>query len=141
VDEILSDSLAQRRFGMSLFAAFAALALVLAAVGIYSVLAYSVRRRGHEIGLRMALGAGTTDVLRLIVRQGMRPTLAGVLIGIGGSLALSRALSRLVFGVSATDPATLAAVAAILSLVALAACLLPALRATRLDPLAALRNE
>ena len=141
VEEILSDSLAQRRFGMSLFAAFAALALVLAAVGIYSVLAYSVRRRGHEIGLRMALGAGTTDVLRLIVKQGMRPTFAGVLLGIGGSLALSRALSRLVFGVSATDPATLAAVAVILSLVALAACLLPALRATRLDPLAALRDE
>jgi len=141
LEELVSDSLAQRRFGMSLFAAFAALALVLAAVGIYSVLAYSVRRRGHEIGLRMALGASTADVLQLIVKQGMRPTLAGVVLGIGGSLALSRVLSRLVFGVSATDPATLAAVAIILSLVALAACMLPALRATRLDPLAALRDE
>jgi len=141
VDDILSDSLAQRRFGMSLFAAFAALALVLAAVGIYSVLAYSVRRRGHEIGLRMALGAGTADVVGLIVRQGMRPTLAGIAFGIGGSLALSRVLSRFVFGVSATDPATLAAVAAILCLVAVAACLVPAHRAARLDPLAALRNE
>ncbi|HEY6147343.1 MAG TPA: FtsX-like permease family protein, partial [Thermoanaerobaculia bacterium] len=141
VDDILSDSLAQRRFGMSLFAAFAALALVLAAVGIYSVLAYSVRRRGHEIGLRMALGAGTADVLGLIVRQGMRPTLAGIALGIGGSLALSRVLSRFVFGVSATDPATLAAVTAILCVVALAACLVPAGRAARLDPLAALRDE
>ncbi|HYK41029.1 MAG TPA: ABC transporter permease [Thermoanaerobaculia bacterium] len=141
LEDLLSDSLSQRRFGMTLFAAFAALALLLAAVGIYSVLSYAVRRRGQEIGLRMALGAQASDVLRLIVSQGMRPTLGGVLVGLGGSLALSRVLAGLVFGVSATDPATIAAVAFVLCLVALAACLLPAMRATRMDPLAALRNE
>jgi predicted permease len=134
-------SLSRQRFGVLLLGSFAALALVLAAVGIYSVLSYTVRHRGREIGIRMALGAGVPDVLRLIVGQGMRPALVGMGIGIAAALALGRGLSSLIYGVTATDPWTLAAVASILSLVALAACTVPALRASRIDPLRALREE
>jgi len=134
-------SLSRQRFGVLLLGSFAALALVLAAVGIYSVLSYTVRHRGREIGIRMALGAGVPDVLRLIVGQGMRPALVGMGIGIAAALALGRGLSSLIYGVSASDPWTLAAVAFVLSLVALAACTVPALRAARIDPLRALREE
>jgi putative ABC transport system permease protein len=141
MEQILVSSLARQRFGMILLASFAGLALVLAAVGIYSLLSYTVRHRGKEIGIRMALGAQITDVVRLIVLQGMRPALVGMVIGLAAALALGRALSSLVFGVTAADPMTLGAVAALLAAVALAACLLPALRATRVDPIRALREE
>jgi len=137
----ISESLSRQRFGMLLLGSFAALALVLAAVGIYSVLSYAVRHRGREIGIRMALGAGVSDVLRLIVGQGMRPALVGMGLGVAAALALGRGLSSLIYGVTAADPWTLAAEAVVLSLVALAACTVPALRAARIDPLRALREE
>ena len=126
---------------MLLMAVFAGLAVLLAAVGIYSVLSYSVRRRVHEIGIRMALGAQISDVLRLIVLEGMKPVAAGLISGLAGALVMGRLLSSLVYGVSATDPATIAAVSALLAVVAFAASFLPAYRASRLDPLATLRDE
>ena len=141
MEQILSASLSRQRFGMLLLGAFAALALVLAAVGIYSVLSYAVRHRGREIGIRMALGAQVSDVLRLIVVQGMKPTLLGMAIGLAGALGLTRLLSSLVYGVKPSDPWTLASVAALLAVVALSACLVPALRASRVDPLQSLREE
>ena len=119
---------------------FAAVALVLASVGIYSVLSYIVRGRSREIGIRSALGAQTGDVLRLVVREGMTPALVGIAAGSLAALAASVSLERLVFGVSASDPLTLAAVAATLAVVALLASLVPACRASRLDPATALRD-
>jgi putative ABC transport system permease protein len=141
LDEIRSDSLAQRRFGMLLLTGFAALALVLAAVGIFSVLSYGVRRRRREIGIRIALGARTSDVLRMVIVQGLRPAILGLAIGLAASLALGRVLSGLIFGVRASDPATLAAVALLLAGVAVVACLVPARRAASVSPTTALRDE
>ena len=141
MDQVLSASLVRQRVGMLLLGSFAALALVLAAVGIYSVLSYTVRSRRREIGIRMALGAQMRDLVRLVVLQGMRPAVVGMAIGLGAALALGRVLSSLVYGITATDPWTLGAVAAILGLVALAACSVPALRAARVDPIRALREE
>jgi predicted permease len=141
LDHLVATTLAQHRFTMFLFVALAGLAFLLAAIGIYSVLAYSIRRRSQEISIRMALGAETRDVLRLVVIEGMKPTLLGVAIGAFGALALSGILSKLIFGVSATDPYTFAAVSALLAAVALIACVIPAYRATRVDPVTALRNE
>ncbi|MEO8188872.1 MAG: ABC transporter permease [Acidobacteriota bacterium] len=141
MEQWISESLSRQRFGMLLLGSFAALALVLAAVGIYSVLSYGVRHRGREIGIRMALGAQVSDVLRLIVFEGMRPALLGMAIGAAAAVSLGRGLSSLIYGVTATDPGTLGVVAAILMSVALAACLVPALRATRVDPIRALRDE
>jgi ABC-type antimicrobial peptide transport system permease subunit len=126
---------------MFLLATFAGLALLLAAVGIYSVLAFAVRRRVREIGIRMALGAEIKDILRLIVSEGMKPALTGVAIGLAGALALGRVLASLIYGISATDPLTFTAVAALLCLVALTASIIPALRATRIEPTRALRDE
>jgi len=126
---------------MWLFAALAGLAFLLAAVGIYSVLAYSVRSRVQEIGVRIALGAAPADVLRLVVSEGMRPALAGIGLGACGALALGGVLSKLVYGVSPADPATFFAVALVLSIVAVFACVIPAYRATRIHPVIALRNE
>ncbi len=140
MEERLGESLSHQRFTMLLLASFAGLALVLAGVGIYSVLSYSVRRRNREIGIRMALGAQGADVIRMVVAQGMRPALAGLAIGIAGSLALGRALASLVFGVRSTDPATFAAVSVLLALVAAAACAVPAYRATRVEPTQALHE-
>ncbi len=140
MEEYRSESLAGARFSMILLTVFAALALVLSAVGIYSVLAYAVRRRTREIGIRMALGADWSDLVRLVVLQGMRPTLLGLAIGLGGSLALGRLLSGLVFGVKPTDPPTIAAVSALLATVALVACALPAWRASRVAPTRALQE-
>jgi putative ABC transport system permease protein len=140
MEEFLGESLSHPRFTMLLLAAFAGLALVLAAVGIYSVLWYSVRRRTREIGIRMALGAQATDVVRMVVFQGMRPALVGLVIGIAGSLALGRVIASLVHGVSATDPPTFVAVSVLLALVAVAACALPAYRATRVQPTQALHE-
>jgi putative ABC transport system permease protein len=141
MDDVLAESISQQRFNMMLFAAFAALALLLAAVGIYSVLAYAVRRRVREIGIRMALGAQINDVLRLIVFEGMKPTLIGVAIGLAGALALGEVLRKLVFGVSASDPVTFAAVSILLAMVALFASVIPAYRATKVEPIRALRDE
>ncbi len=141
MDAVFADSLARQRFTVALLTAFAVLALALATIGVYSVLAYAVRRRGREIGVRMALGAQTRDVLRLIVLQGMRPTLLGMAIGLVAALVLRRVLTSLLYGVGASDPATLAAVGLLLAAVSLAACLVPAYRAARIDPMEALRNE
>ena len=120
---------------------FAAVALTLASVGIYSVLSYIVRGRSREIGIRTALGARTGDVLRLVIAEGMTPALVGIAAGAVAALASARVLEKLVFGVSASDPLTLAAVAGTLAFVALVASLVPAYRAARVDPLNALRDE
>jgi putative ABC transport system permease protein len=139
--EYLSDSLARRRFNLILLTAFAGVALVLAAVGIYGVISYGVTQRTHEIGIRMALGAEKADVLRLVVRQGMVMALGGVAIGLLASFALTRLMESLLFGVSVTDPLTFTVIALLLISVALLACIVPALRATKVDPLVALRYE
>ncbi len=141
MDQLVSESVAQPRFNTVLLAAFAALALALAAVGIYGVIAYSVNQRTHEIGVRMALGARNGDVLRLVLRQGMKPALVGALIGLAGAWAATRLISGLLFEVNATDPATFAAVTLSLLAIALLACWIPARRATKVDPMIALRCE
>jgi len=140
-DDVLARESSTRRFNAVLFSIFAALALVLAVTGVYGVLAYSVSQRTHEVGIRMALGARHRDVLRLFMGQGMRLVLLGLVIGLGGALALTRLMSSLLFGVSTTDIATFVSVAVGLMLVGVFACYLPARRATRVDPLIALRYE
>jgi putative ABC transport system permease protein len=141
LEERMSASIAQQRFSMSLLALFAMLALTLTAVGLYGVMAYAVTQRAHEIGIRMALGAQNSDVLKLVVRQGMMLALTGVVIGLIASLALTRLMKGLLYDVSATDPLTFALVALLLVGVALLACWLPARRAMKVDPMIALRCE
>ena len=141
MDEWVATSVATPRYRTMLLALFAALAMVLAATGIYGVMSYSVAQRTHEIGVRMALGARQAQVLGLIIRQGMLLVVIGVVIGLAGAFALTRVMSSLLFGVGAKDPITFAIVAALLSVVALVACYLPARRATKVDPLEALRYE
>jgi putative ABC transport system permease protein len=138
---VLADSIAVRRFAMLLLGAFAAVALALAAVGIYGVLSYAVSQRMQEIGVRLALGARGTDIVRLVAGHGVRLALLGVGIGLGGAYAATRALASLLFGVTATDPVTFAATAGLLVGVATLASVIPALRAARTDPLRALRSE
>ena len=141
MDDWISNNAAQPRFNASLLGGFAVIALLMAAIGIYGVLAYTVSQRTREIGLRMALGAQRGDVLRLIVREGMVVALIGVGLGLAGGLALGRFLSSLVFGIAVYDPATFGLVAVLLSGIALAACAIPARRASRVEPMAALRYE
>jgi putative ABC transport system permease protein len=141
MDELIADSLAQQRFNMLLLGLFAALALILAAVGIYGAMAFAVKQRTHEIGIRSALGAQRVDVLRLVLREGAKIALFGIASGIAGALALTRLMASLLFEVKPTDPAIFAGVAILLAFVALAACYIPARRATRVDPMVALRYE
>lgn len=141
LDSLLARESSPRRFNAVLFAVFAVLALVLALTGVYGVLSYSVSQRTHEVGIRMALGAGRRDVLRLFMRQGMMLVFVGLVIGLAGALALTRLMSSLLFGVSTTDTLTFVSVAIGLVIVGLFACYIPARRATKVDPLVALRYE
>lgn len=141
MDDLLRRSLAERRFNMFLLGLFAGLAITLAAVGLYGVMSYSVSQRTHEIGIRMAVGARRSDVLRLVMGQGVRLAVAGLAVGILGALALTRWMASLLFGVTPTDPATFAAVTLLMMAVVLLACLVPARRAMKVDPMVALRDE
>lgn len=141
MDSIVSESLASRRFAMILLAAFAAVALLLSSIGIYGVISYIAGQRTHEIGIRLALGAQRRDVLRLVLAQGSKLALIGVAAGIAAALGLTQLMSSILYGVSPMDPLTFAAVAVLLIAIALAACYLPARRATKVDPIVALRYE
>ena len=141
MENLVNNSMSQRRFNMLLLGAFAGLALLLAAIGIYSVLSYSVKRRVQEIGIRLALGARIGDVLRMVVVEGMKPTLLGVVVGVIGAFALGRVLSTLIYGVKSTDLVTFLAVSVVLSIVALFASIIPAYRAAKVDPMVAVRYE
>jgi putative ABC transport system permease protein len=141
LERVMADAMWQPKFNLLLVGVFAALGLVLASLGIYGVISYSVSRRTHEIGIRMALGAARFDVLQLVVRQGMLLACAGIVIGLAGSLVLTRLLTTQLFGVEALDPLTFVSVSALLLAVALLACLVPARRAAKVDPMEALRYE
>jgi putative ABC transport system permease protein len=141
MDQYLTKAVAAQRFNLWLLAIFAGAALLLAATGLYGVMSYAVTQRAREIALRMALGAQPGNVLRLIVGQGMKLAMLGVAVGLAAALALTRLMARLLFNVSATDPATFAFIVLLLTAVALLACYLPARRATRVNPIVALQNE
>jgi len=141
MNHVIAESLAQQRFSMILLGAFAVVALLLASLGIYGVISYLVGQRTHELGIRLALGAQRQDVLRLVLTHGMKMALAGVALGLVVSVGLTRLISKMLYGVSATDPATFVVITFLLVTVALVACFIPAWRATQVDPLVALRNE
>jgi putative ABC transport system permease protein len=141
LDEMVATSLAEPRFTVLLLGTFAVVAMILSAIGVYGVVSYSVSQRSHELGVRMALGAQATDVLKLVVGEGMALVLSGVGIGLAAAFALTRVMESLLFGITATDFSTFALTSVILAIVALGACLVPARRATRVDPMIALRYE
>jgi putative ABC transport system permease protein len=141
MEQVLSESLARRRLYMILLGVFAGAALLLAGVGIYGVVSYSVSQRRREMGIRIAIGAERGDVLRLVLGQGARAATLGIALGMAAALALTRLMASLLFGVSAADPLTFLAVALVLTLAALAASYIPARRAMRVDPMVVLRHE
>jgi len=138
---VISDAAAPRRFQMLLVVLFSSAALLLASLGIYGVVSYTVGQRTNEIGVRVALGARASDIYRMVLRQGLAPLLLGLIAGVAGALALGRLLSSLLFEVSPADPLTISAVIVVLAASAALACTVPALRATRVDPMSALRYE
>jgi ABC-type antimicrobial peptide transport system permease subunit len=141
MDRIVAQKVADPRFYALLLGSFSAIALILAAGGIYGLISYSVNQRTHEIGIRMALGAQARDVLALVVKQGVKLMLAGLVVGLTGAFVLTRVLSRFLYQVSVTDPLTFAVLSVLLGTVGLLACYVPARRATRVDPITALRGE
>jgi ABC-type antimicrobial peptide transport system permease subunit len=141
MNDLVARSLAQRQFNTQLLAIFAGLAALLAVVGIYGVMSFRVSQRTHELGVRLALGAGSTDLMRLVLGHGARITGIGIVVGLAGATALTRLLGSLLYEVSATDPITFAVAALVLAATALLACYLPARRAGRVDPVIALRGN
>jgi ABC-type antimicrobial peptide transport system permease subunit len=141
MEQVVSESTARQNFNMLLLTIFAGLALLLASIGIYGLMSYTVEQRLQELGIRMALGASRGDMLRMVVGKGMTLVGIGLVLGLGAAFGLTRLLASLLFGVKTTDPVTYATVALILAAVALAACFIPARRATRIDPVVALRYE
>jgi predicted permease len=141
MDDVFAESVSRPRFLAQLLAVFAALALLLAAIGTYGILSYSVSERSREIGIHMALGATRGNVLRMVLGQGLRVTLAGLVVGLGAAFVLTRLLQAQLFNVKPSDPATMASVAHFIAAVALGACYIPASRATRVDPMVVLRND
>jgi ABC-type antimicrobial peptide transport system permease subunit len=141
MNEVIVESLAQRRFAMIVLASFAGAALLLASLGIYGVISYMVGQRTQELGIRVALGATGRDIMRLVLGHGLKMTLAGVAIGLVAAFGLTRLIRTMLYGVGATDPATFAIISVLLTIVAVVACFLPAHRATKVDPLTALRSE
>jgi putative ABC transport system permease protein len=141
MEQILSVSVAGQRFNTLLLTIFAALAIMLAAVGVYGVMSYATAQRTREIGIRVALGARARDVLGMVMKQGLILTISGVTIGLAGAFALTRVMTGLLFGISASDPLTFIVIALLLTAVSLLACYIPALRAAEVDPMVALRSE
>jgi len=141
MDEYLGESMAQRRLSTVLLGVFAALALILAALGVYGMMSYLVSQRTREIGVRMALGARQLDILTLVVRHGMWLSILGIAVGVAAALLLTRIMTSSLYGISASDPLTYVGISALLALIALLACLIPARRALKVDPIIALRYE
>jgi putative ABC transport system permease protein len=141
LDQVSSAAVARTRFTMLLLSVFAGVALLLAAIGIYGVISYSLSQRTHELGIRVALGAQNSDIIAMVAREGMSLTLVGIFVGLASAIGLTRVMSSLVYGVGITDPVTFLSIGVVLAGVALGACLVPARRALKMDPAAALRHE